>query len=182
MRNLIASLALLFASTAFAASLSSVTLPDTATVGGQSLVLNGLGLREKYFIDVYVGGLYLPAKTTDASKAINDDVPKRIVMAFIYSHVTKDQLCETYDEGVAKLSDGATLKPKFDALCGYMGDVVAGDQIVLDYVPGSGTSVSVKGAAKGTIEGADFMRGLWTIYLGASPPTEKLKRGMLGGG
>jgi hypothetical protein len=181
MRTITLLLSLLFAPVALAASLSSVTLPDTATVGGQSLVLNGLGLREKYFIDVYVGGLYLPAKTTDASKAIGDDVPKRIVMAFIYSKVTKDQLCETYSEGVAKLADGATLKPRFDTLCSYMGDVVSGDQVVLDYVPGSGTTVSVKGAAMGTIPGADFMRGLWTIYLGASPPTEKLKKGMLGG-
>jgi len=181
MRNLMFLAALSFAVPALAASLSSVTLPDTATVGGQSLVLNGLGLREKYFIDVYVGGLYLPAKTTDAAKAISDDVPKRIVMAFIYSHVTKDQLCETYNEGIAKQPENAALKPKYDTLCGYLGDVVSGDQVSLDYVPGTGTTVTVKGSSKGTIDGADFMRSLWTVYLGAAPPTEKLKKGMLGG-
>jgi len=181
MRNLMLAALLSFAPTALAASLSSVTLPDTATVGGQALVLNGLGLREKYFIDVYVGGLYLPARTTDGAKAISDDVPKRIVMAFIYSHVTKDQLCETYYEGLAKQPEAAALKGKYDTLCGYLGDVEAGDQVSLDYVPGTGTTVTVKGSAKGTIAGADFMRSLWTVYLGAAPPTEKLKKGMLGG-
>lgn len=181
MRHLILSAALIFATPALAASLSSVTLPDTATVGGQTVVLNGLGLREKYFIDVYVGGLYLPAKTTDASRAISDDVPKRIVMAFIYNKVTKDQLCETYYEGLAKQADASALKPKYDTLCGYLQDVVSGDQVALDYVPGTGTTVTVKGSPAGTITGADFMRSLWGVYLGAAPPTEKLKRGMLGG-
>lgn len=181
MRNLMLALALSSAAPALAASLSSVTLPDTATIGGQSLVLNGLGLREKYFIDVYVGGLYLPAKTTDAAKAISDDVPKRIVMAFIYNKVTKDQLCETYYEGLAKQPENAALKPKYDTLCDYLGDVASGDQVALDYVPGTGTTVSVKGSAQGTIAGADFMRSLFTVYLGAAPPTEKLKKGMLGG-
>ena len=78
--------ALLFALQSFAgaAELSGVNVPDTATVGGQDLVLNGLGLREKYFIDIYVGGLYLPQKTTDSAKAIQDDVPKRITMQFTY--------------------------------------------------------------------------------------------------
>ena len=40
---------------AHAASLAGVTVPDSATVGGSTLVLNGMGLREKYFIDIYVG-------------------------------------------------------------------------------------------------------------------------------
>ena len=57
-----------------AGELAGVTMPDTATVAGSKLMLNGMGLREKFFIDVYVGGLYLPAKTTDASKAIKEDV------------------------------------------------------------------------------------------------------------
>jgi hypothetical protein len=51
---------------------------------------------------------------------------------------------------------------------------------VLDYVPGTGTTVTVKGAKKGTIAGADFMKALWSVYLGANPPTAKLKSGLLG--
>jgi len=58
--------------------------------------------------------------------------------------------------------------------------VHSGDEVVFDYVPGKGTQVKVKGKDKGTIEGADFMRALWTIYLGPNPPSESLKKGMLG--
>ena len=42
-----------------AASLAGVTLPDTAQVAGTTLVLNGLGLRKKFVVKVYVAGLYL---------------------------------------------------------------------------------------------------------------------------
>jgi hypothetical protein len=168
-------------SSALAGTLAGVTLPDSATVGGQTVVLNGMGLREKYFIDVYVGGLYLPSKTTDAKTAIESDQPKRIVMHFVYSDVPADKVRETFTEGFAQISGASAMQDRIQKLNGYMVDLTTGDQVVLDYVPGQGTTVTVKGQAKGTIEGADFMKGLWGIYLGASPPTAKLKAGLLGG-
>ena len=35
-------------------------------VGEQELVLNGMGLREKFWVDVYVGALYLPEPAEQA--------------------------------------------------------------------------------------------------------------------
>ncbi len=164
-------------SAAHAGTLAGVTLPDTAQVGGQSLVLNGMGLREKYMIDVYVGGLYLPAKSGDAARAIQDDVPKRIVMHF-QRGLDKDDLVGSLREGFAKAKADPT---KVKQLEGMLGPVSEGDQIILDYVPGAGTTVKIKGASKGTVAGADFMHALWGIYLGANPPTAALKKGMMGG-
>ena len=165
---------------AHAGSLAGVTVADTATVGGQSLVLNGMGLREKYMFDIYVGSLYLPAKTTDESKAINDDVAKRVVMSFIYKEVTKEQMVETFEEGLAKLPNKDALRDRFNTLNGMMATVHANDTVILDYVPGTGTTITFNGAAKGTIPGADFMKAVWSIYIGPNPPTKNLKKGMLG--
>jgi hypothetical protein len=170
----------LFLGHADAAELAGVSVPDTASVGGQTLVLNGLGLREKFYFDIYVGSLYLPGKTTSASSAISQDVPKRIGMTFIYSAVTKAQLAEAYDEGIPYTPNPAAVKDRFETLKGYLTDVVAGDTITFDYAPATGTTVTVKGVNKGTIAGKDFMEALWTIYLGTHPPTAKLKSGMLG--
>jgi hypothetical protein len=170
----------LLLSRADAAELAGVTVPDTATVGGSTLVLNGLGLREKFYFDIYVGALYLPAKTTSGASAISQDVPKRLTMTFIYSAVTKAQLCEAYDEHLADMADASAVKDRFATLEGYLSDVVAGDVIGFDYVPGTGTTVTVKGVNKGTIAGKDFMEALWNVYLGNEPPTAKLKAGMLG--
>ncbi len=172
---------LMLAQMAFGGTLAGVTLPDTATVGGEEVKLVGMGLREKYFIDIYVGGLYLKSPTTDGKAAIQADEPKRIVMHFIYSSVPADKMRETYNDGFANNADAGALKAKIDKLNSYMADLTTGDEVVLDYVPGTGTTVSVKGSTKGTIEGADFMKALFAVYLGDSPPTSKLKKGMLGG-
>ena len=163
---------------AFAGTKAGVTLPDTKTVAGQTLVLNGLGLREKLFIDIYVGGLYLPSKTTDGQKAIDVDAPKQIVMQFVYA-LTAEDLAKTMRESLAK-AGSAEVRAKADTLAGWMEAVEPGDQIILEYVPGTGTSVIVKGKTKGTLAGTDMMKALFGIYLGPNPPTTDLKKGLLG--
>ena len=182
MRTLTLAVLLALSSPALAGSLASVTVPDNVSVEGAPVVLNGMGLREKFYIDIYVGALWLPAKTTDSEKAINDDVAKRLSMHFVYGGgVTKQQLVDTYDEGLAKQGNPASLRPKYDQLYSWLSDVASGDEIRFDYKPGKGTTVSVKGAVKGTIPGADFMRSFFRIYLGANPPTSKFKKGIMGG-
>lgn len=165
---------------AHAGSLAGVTLPDTASLGGQTLVLNGLGLREKYTLDVYVGGLYLPAKSKDASAIIAAEVPKRVVMHFIYDEISKDKLAESLYEGLAKYPAYNHLKPQMDKAAAAAEDVVAGDVMIYDYVPGKGTIITVKGKEKAVIPGAEFMRLVFNIYLGPKPANEALKAGMLG--
>lgn len=173
-------LALWLSLSSYAGELAGVTLPDTVQAGGQTLVLNGMGLREKYFIDVYVGGLYLPAKSSSPDQIINLDAPKRVVMHFIYSKVTKAQMMETLQEGVDKYPQYASLKPQMDEFANRMTDVVKGDEVVIDYQPGSGTSVIVRGKNMGTTPGVDFMKLVFSIYVGSNPANEKLKQGMLG--
>lgn len=174
-------LVMMAAEPVLAATLSGVELADSTSVSGSPVVLNGLGARKKYMFTVYVGALYLPAKTTSAQKAIHDDVAKRLMMHFVYSGgVTKQQLVDTFNEGLAKQGNGAALKASYDKLYGMLADVGAGDQIIFDYTPGTGTTVSVKGAKKGTIAGKSFMVSLFTVYLGANPPTAGLKSGMMG--
>ena len=183
--RLLAAAALVFAlgaEPAVAATLSGVTVSDSASVAGKDLVLNGVGARKKYMFTIYVGALYLPAKTTNAKTAIEQDVPKKLVMHFVYSGgVTKQQLVDTFNEGIAKQANGAAVKPRWEQLYGMLADVGTGDEIVFDYTPGTGTVVTVKGQKKGTIAGKDFMVSLYTVYLGDNPPTAALKSGMLGG-
>ncbi|MCB9777115.1 MAG: chalcone isomerase family protein [Alphaproteobacteria bacterium] len=173
--------ALLFLSPpAPAAELAGVTVADDASVAGQTLVLNGVGLREKYFVDVYVGALYLPQKTQDAEAAITLDAPKRIAMHFIYKEVTRAQMAETFHEGLEKIGATEALAPRMAKLEGWLVDAHKGDVVVLDYQPGKGTTLVVNGSSKGTVEGADFMQAIWRIYLGEQPASKKLRDGMLG--
>ena len=80
-----------------AAGLAGVNLPDTSTVGDKSLVLNGVGLRSEFMVKVYVAGLYLPSKSTDAGAIIKVDEPKRMVMQFLHD-ASKKQMTDAFDE------------------------------------------------------------------------------------
>ncbi|RMG45317.1 MAG: hypothetical protein D6718_07925 [Acidobacteria bacterium] len=165
-----------------AAELAGVKMEDSVEVEGQILVLNGLGLREKLWIDVYVAGLYLPRKMADAEEILASDTPRRMVMEFVRS-VGKGRICGGWREGLANNSPDApeSVKQAFETLCGYMEDVAAGDRFVFTYVPGKGTEVRVKGAVKGTIPGKEFADALFACWIGPNPPGKGFKAGLLGG-
>ena len=167
-----------------AGTLAGVTLPDKAEVDGQTLVLNGMGLRKKFVIKVYVGGLYLPQKEKSAQKILAADAPRRMVMHFIYD-VSKDQMCEAWNEGLEANTPNASaeVKKNFATLCGWMDGVGEGQKLVLTYVPGEGTHVEVGGKAKGTLPGKP-PPPTPSSPPGSAPspgPGEDFKKAVLGG-
>jgi hypothetical protein len=178
----IGGVALVLATSIGAATLAGVTMPDTVSASGKTLRLNGLGLRTKVFFKIYVGGLYLESPTREPAKAISSDEAKRVVMHFLYKKVTSKQLVEAWEEGFRDNAGALAPAVKTDLARfeSWMGDIVAGQEIVLSYEPGKGTTVELAGQERGTIPGAEFMRALWSVFLGPHPPTEDLKRGMLG--
>ncbi len=165
-----------------AGELAGVTLPDSVEVGEQELVLNGMGLREKFFIDVYVAGLYLPSRQRSGDAILGADTPRRLVMHFTYD-VSKDQVCDAWNDSLEanQPKAPAALERDFETLCSYMEDMEDGEEMVFTYLPGEGTAVEVKGEAKGTIEGKGFADALFASWIGEHPATKKLKKGLLGG-
>jgi Chalcone isomerase-like len=170
------------AAPAAAATLAGVTLPDKADAGGQALVLNGLALRTKFFIKVYVGGLYLPAKERSPAKVMGADAPRRMSFHFLYS-VSAKQMCDAWDEGLADNSPAAAgeVKAGFKTLCSYMEAIPKGNEMVLTYLPGQGTQVEVNGKAKGTLPGKPTADAVLATWIGPHPgPGEDFKKGVLG--
>ncbi len=164
-----------------AANLAGVTLPDTEQVGNTKLVLNGLGLRTKFVVKVYVAGLYLEQKSSDASAIIKSDAPKQIVMKFVHG-ASKSQMTDAFDESFHDNTPDAvkTMKADIDRLLGALDPVKVGDQMVFTYVPGTGTTYAINGQEKLTIPGAAFAPVLFSVWLGPKPPNADLKKGMLG--
>ncbi len=164
-----------------ASSLAGVTLPDTAQVGGKTLMLNGLGIRTKYMVKVYVAGLYLEQKSSDPNAIIKSDTPKQIVMKFLHG-ASKSQMTDAFDESFSNNTPEAkkTMKADIDRLLGALDTVKTGDQMVFTYVPGTGTSLAINGQDKVTIAGPAFAQVLLSVWLGPKPPNADLKKGMLG--
>ena len=170
------------AAPAAAATLEGVTLPDHVDAGGQSLVLDGMGLRKKFFIRVYVGGLYLPSKESDAGKVLTADAPRRMVFDFLYS-VSKDQMCDAWKEGLEDNTPRApaAVKKAFDTLCAWMEAIPKGHTMAFTYLPGTGTEVEVNGKKKGNLEGKPVADAILATWLGPKPgPGDDFKKAVLG--
>jgi hypothetical protein len=167
---------------ATAGEVAGVAMAPTDTVDGKTLKLNGMGLRTKMVFKVYVLGLYLEEPLKNAAALIASDQIKSIRMAFVRG-VAGPKISDTITEGfeINSKADMPKLKGRLQQLATMIPDVASGDLIILTYVPGKGTTVNVKGADKGVIEGKDFADALLSVWLGAKPVQDDLKTALLGG-
>jgi hypothetical protein len=183
MRKLILAAAFTLAAVnAGAVTVAGAKIEDTASVGGQNLVLNGAALRKKLFIKVYVGGLYLPSKQNNAAAILAADAPRRQVMHFLFD-VGKDKMADAWEEGLADNTPNASaeVKTAFKTLATWMEDMKEGQRIVLTYTPGTGTLVEVNGKNKGTLGGKAVADAILNTWVGPKPgPGADFKKGVLG--
>ena len=181
--TLLAVLVFLMSSTfdLLAGTLAGVTLPDTVQVDGRTLVLNGLGLRKKFGVKVYVAGLYLEQKSSDPSAILKADAPRRIVMHFVRS-VSKHQMTDAFSESFEDNAPDAKkiMKAEIDQFLNALEPLSDGDQIVLTYLPGTGTTLAINGKEKARIAAPAFAPVLFSVWLGPKPPNQDLKKGLLG--
>ena len=176
------------ASYAAAAEIEGVKLADKLRVSdaGPELILNGAGVRTRVFFKVYVGALYLQKKENATDAVLADAGPKRVAMHLLRD-LTAEQLFSALNDGLKNNHTPeqlAKLGPQLKQLEDVFNAVKAakdGDVILLDYLPGAGTRVTVRGDDKGTIPGEEFNRALLRIWLGNQPADASLKKAMLGG-
>ncbi len=162
---------------------SGVTMADEITVEGHRLLLNGMGKREATWlkIDVYVAGLYLPRRTTSSATILGADEPQRLHMVFVRD-VDRDDITKAWSEGFQKNVDKQTLRTlgaRITQLNSWMKKMHERDSLTFTYLPKTGTIIEINGQRMGVIEGRDFARALFSIWLGPKPPNAKLKKGLL---
>lgn len=176
--------ALFTASSPYAAEIAGVRIEEAAKAGGTDLVLNGAGLRTRFFFKVYVAALYLPKKSTSASAIMEAHEPRRIVM-----HMLRDLDAETLigslkeglrnNHGEAELAALKADTERFEALMHGIGNAKSGDVITLEFSP-DGTAVGFNGSPRGSIAGENFGRALLRVWLGDKPADTALKQALLG--
>src|SRR6266542_4828427 len=164
-----------------AGEVAGVRMPDTITVEGKTLKLNGIGLRKKMMFKVYVAGLYVETPTKSPEAIISSDQVKRMSLHILRS-LKASKVTEAIEEGFEKNSKAqmGALKERLAKFSTLFSDVNEGDEILMTYVPGKGTSVSIRGTEKGTVEGKDFADALFAVWFGANPVQEDLKKALLG--
>jgi len=148
-----------------------------------TLLLNGAGLREKLYIDVYVGALYLLAKTMDAQTILSDEGPGSVLMHILYKEISKQKMTDGWIDGLdANLTSSQlqALQPRLDAFNKLFTATYKGDVLQIDYTPAKGTEVRINGEWRGAVAGNDFFRALLKIWIGPNPVDKSLKQDMLG--
>jgi len=180
---IIAAMLLTFSLEASALEVAGVDVPQSVTIENKALVLNGAGIRKKFFFKIYVGALYLPVKHTTVNSILNDAGGKRIVMSFLYKEVTAEDLVNGWNDGFTGNNSAKELKAlqeRINQFNSLFTTVHTGDEIRLDYLPGKGTQVSLNGTLKGSVPGEDFSKALLKIWLGSKPADKGLKKAWLG--
>jgi hypothetical protein len=181
---------LLVQGAALAMEVEGVKLEDRVTLskGGPVLVLNGAGVRHKMvMLKVYVGALYLSGKKTDAEEAIRDAGPKRVAMHILADEVSARDFVASLNNALAANHIPAELAliegriRDLNRMMQSVGTLKKGSVVHLDYLPGTGTRVSVNGVDRITIKGEDFFQSMLRIWIGRKPVDGRLRDAMLGG-
>lgn len=168
-----------------AATVAGVAVPPDArpVADGPVLVLNGAGLRTKYFFHIYVAALYLVRRADSAAAVLAEPGPKRVWMHFLYRSLSGARMARAWDEGFRdnlSRAEYAALRPRIERFNALFDTVRRGDVVLLDALPGRGTRVTVRGRVRGVIPGDDFYRALLRIWLGPDPASDDLKAALLG--
>ena len=162
-----------------------IRFTDRVTIPGsqQTLQLNGIGYRNKFFFKIYIGALYTVSRAKTPDEVLSQAGPKRLLMHFLYSEVSREKLVDAWNEGFEEntpAGDLAKLRKRIDQFNAMFPTLHSGDEVLLDYIPDKGTVVTIKGETKGVIKGEDFNRALLNIWLGKEPADSSLKEALLG--
>jgi len=177
------SLALLVAPV-HAAKIEGVEIPETFSVDSNELMLNGVGVRSKFFIDLYVGSLYLKTKSENGNQIVDADEPMSIRLHIISSMITSDKMVAATKEGFENATGNNTqpIQSQIDSFIEIFKEQINENDIFdISYQPGKGIIISKNGELKDSIDGGmEFKKAVFGIWLSDSPAQESLKKEMLG--
>jgi hypothetical protein len=177
---LLAAVIIMSPGSARAMTVQGVTFAETVRAGNTVLTLhNAALLRYMKFIKAYVAAVYLPEGV--APDKVLDDVAKRLEISYLVSIKGPDFAKGA--EPVLRRNQAAEelsrLRSRIDHLNAIYRDVKPGDRYALTYLPGRGTELSLNGVPLTVIQGADFAKAYFGVWLGREPIDARLKRELL---
>ena len=181
-----AALSLLTAITmAATVDVAGVKLDDTIELRGAKLELNGAGVRYKAVFKVYAAGLYLTKRASTPEEVMAAPGPKRLSITML-REIDSAELGKLFTRGVEDNSpkgEMSKLIPGLLRMSQIFSDhkkLQAGDQFMIDWIPGTGTVITIKGKAQEPFKEPEFFNALMRIWLGPNPADWKLKDALLG--
>ena len=167
-----------------AKTIEGVEVLPQKTVAGQSLRLNGAGVRtvKLAFIPIkaYVASFYAPSALHSEKAVLASPGPLQFNFTFLQG-VAQGQVTEAWNaqfrESVSYTYPGlAADQAKF---VGFFGPLKKGGVETVE-IEGDVTRVYDDGRLKGSIEGRDFQKAFLSLWFGSQPVMTSLKAQLLG--
>ena len=165
---------------------NGVKYDDTVDLRGAKVQLNGAGTRYKAVFKVYTAGLYLPKKANTPQEVLAMHGAKRITVTMLRD-IDSGELGKLFARGMEDNMDRkefSRLIPGVMRMSQLFSDIKGlktGEGFTLDWIPGTGAVVSVKGVQQGEpFKEQEFFNAILRIWLGQAPADWKLKESLLG--
>jgi Chalcone isomerase-like len=165
---------------------AGVKFAPTMQVAGATLQLNGAGLRTRFVVKVYAAGLYMAGKAATPEAVFAAPGAKRLHVVML-RELDANELGRLFTRGMqdnAAKGEFAKFIPgtlRMSDLFSAHKRLKVGDSFSLDFIPGSGTHLTVNGKDQGDpIKEPEFYNALLRIWLGPKPVDASLKDTLLG--
>ena len=165
--------------------LSGIKFDSPIELRGTKLELNGAGIRYKVVVKVYAAGLYLTKKASTLEEVLAAPGPKRMAIT-VLRDVDSAELGKLFTRGVednTPRSEMSKLVPGLIRMGQIFSDhkkLLTGENFLIEWIPGTGTVITIKGKAQEPFKEPEFFGALMRIWLGPNPGDWKLKDALLG--
>lgn len=170
-------------STSYGGEIEGIHFADQVAAEGKTLQLNGVGLHKAtiFKIRAVAASLYAEKRSSNASEILNSTQIRKLVLQF-QRDLSGERIANAWiDQIKGSLGQSySALDSRLDQLKVLLEDMSKGDSIELTFLSDR-VDFTIRGKAKGTIQGADFARALLGVWLGAKPINEQLKETLLRG-
>ena len=166
--------------------IKGVEMPLKLTAKDVDLELKGAGVRTFMWMNMYVGGIYLKENQKISPQLIDKDQNMGLRLQIISSLVSNKRIIQALEEGFEKGAEGGleSLQSRINQLINFFEeDISPGDSIDLIYKKDEKSYTYVYRNSKylGKIEGYDFKKALFGIWISDEPADEKMKQQILEG-
>lgn len=163
---------------------SDIKFTEKLAYKGSNFILNGAGVKEQYYIDLYVLGLYLKKKSDNAEDILKSNKSQVMRLVCVSSLITSERFNEAMETGFYKATNGnpAPYKKEIDILKKAFGGTWSeNDEFLICYNPTTGIQLYKNKELKATIKkGIEFKSLIMKIWLGPQCVSDDLKDSLLG--
>jgi len=179
---------LYFSHNSFSITIAGLNISENFIIEKETLCLNGTGLRRILGIKIYAGALYLKEKSNNPEQIINSNKPMAIKLIWL-RRIPIQKMPRVWTDSFKLATNGniAPIQDKIDKIIQFTKQEKIKKYVSFNfvYLPDKGLILFVDTPIRlnkkiGVVQGLDFKKTFFKIWLGDNPCQVNLKNKLLG--